>query len=498
MVENKIQRVAVIGAGISGVVSAAHLLAAGKEVTVFERSQAAGGVWLYDKRVPIEAQYPSIKPSNNQRYVKDEREGKERQVLLHAPPGPCYESLTNNVSTPLLRTTLNSWPEGTPYYVNHSVLKDYIQDTSQKAGVDDATIYGALVTDIHKEGQEWHVSWKLLNDDQQTDELVEATQSQVFDAVVVASGHYHTPLVPDIPGLAEAKEKWPSKITHSKSFRNAEGFEGKNVLLIGGGVSSMDIAREVSPVCKVIHQSTRNGSFDIPAAALPENASRIGEVAEFKIDTSQAADEHLPLTATLKSGEIIHNIDRIVLCTGYQMNLPFFPQYNDNSLSVTEADDSVLITDGTQIHNLHHDIFYIPDPTLVFVGIPFYTATFTLFEFQAIAVAEFLSGNIKLPSQEELRLEYQEKIRARGYRRNFHSLKGEEESYVKMLLRWVNSDRSEQGLPPIEGHTSLWVEAKKEQIERLTKLFDGSLGLYKAQAESSARESTARAVEATA
>jgi ACS family pantothenate transporter-like MFS transporter len=45
MTENAIQRVAVIGAGISGVVSAAHLLAAGKEVTVFERNHAAGGNW---------------------------------------------------------------------------------------------------------------------------------------------------------------------------------------------------------------------------------------------------------------------------------------------------------------------------------------------------------------------------------------------------------------------------------------------------------------------
>ena len=37
--------VAVIGAGISGVVAAAHLQHEGLEVTVFERSHAAGGVW---------------------------------------------------------------------------------------------------------------------------------------------------------------------------------------------------------------------------------------------------------------------------------------------------------------------------------------------------------------------------------------------------------------------------------------------------------------------
>ena len=39
------KRVAVIGAGISGVVSAAHLKKENVDVTVFERSSAAGGIW---------------------------------------------------------------------------------------------------------------------------------------------------------------------------------------------------------------------------------------------------------------------------------------------------------------------------------------------------------------------------------------------------------------------------------------------------------------------
>ena len=41
----KVKRVAVIGAGISGVATAAHLRNAGIEVTVFERNRAAGGSW---------------------------------------------------------------------------------------------------------------------------------------------------------------------------------------------------------------------------------------------------------------------------------------------------------------------------------------------------------------------------------------------------------------------------------------------------------------------
>ena len=44
------KKVAVIGAGISGVVTAAHLKNEGLDVTVFERSSAAGGIWCVLRR----------------------------------------------------------------------------------------------------------------------------------------------------------------------------------------------------------------------------------------------------------------------------------------------------------------------------------------------------------------------------------------------------------------------------------------------------------------
>ncbi|CAI7656041.1 unnamed protein product [Penicillium glandicola] len=466
-------RVAVIGAGISGVVTAGHLLATGIDVTVFERNNAAGGVWLYDKRTPIEAQYPSPRPSASQEYVKDERADDERKILLHAPPGPCYESLTNNVSTPLLRTKLNAWPEGTAPFVKHYVLKEYIQDTASKVGVDAITKYGARVTRVHKDGSTWTVQWSTLSEDQ---DLVEKEESATFDSVIVASGHYHTPLVPNIRGLPEAKAQWPERIFHSKSFRRSEGFKGKNVLLLGGGVSSLDIASEISGTAKHVYQSTRNGAFDLPETALPDNASRIAEVEAFEPSASTSANsEHLPLTAQLKSGESLHDIDTIILCTGYQMALPFLNEYNDYSVSATEANDKVLVTDGTQVHNLHQDIFYIPDPTLAFVGIPFYTATFSLFEFQAIAVAAFLSGVAKLPSATSLRTEYENRIKEKGLGRAFHSLKDKEQPYVDELMKWVNAGRVERGLPLIEGHTEAWIKERAALTERLRLILAGKL-----------------------
>lgn len=235
-------------------------------------------------------------------------------------------------------------------------------------------------------------------------------------------------------------------------------------------MSSADIAREISPVAQKIYQSTRNGAFDIPETALPSNASRIGEVAAFEITTSESNSEHLPLTVRFKSGQILDQIDIIVLCTGYLMVLPFLPDYTRDELSET-----AIVTNGQQFHNLHQDIFYIPDPTLAFVGVSFYTATFTLFEFQAIAVAAFFSQTAQLPSVESMRAEYQNRIRLKGYGRSFHSLKGEEESYVKQIIEWVNTGRANKGLPFIEGHTDSWLEGKKAHAERLALLFQGAI-----------------------
>lgn len=41
-----VHSVAVIGAGISGILATKYLLHEGLEVTVFERNEQAGGVWL--------------------------------------------------------------------------------------------------------------------------------------------------------------------------------------------------------------------------------------------------------------------------------------------------------------------------------------------------------------------------------------------------------------------------------------------------------------------
>jgi hypothetical protein len=78
-----------------------------------------------------------------------------------------------------MKTTLNDWPPGTPDYVNHHVLKDYIQETSKKNGVDSLTIYGARVTDLRKGATDWDLRFSTLRRDSLNGKVEEQERSLV-------------------------------------------------------------------------------------------------------------------------------------------------------------------------------------------------------------------------------------------------------------------------------------------------------------------------------
>jgi hypothetical protein len=293
---------------------------------------------------------------------------------------------------------------------------------------------------------------------------------------VVASGHYHAPKVPNTPGLSDWKGRWPDRVQHSKGYRSPDFAQGKNFLLVGGSVSSTDIARELGPLANRIYQSQRNGAFDLSANLLPSNGYRVDEVASYDLSHDQESSsldpsEPIPYTVTLKSGQKLCDIHYVILCTGYHLTLPFLPEYQSSETPVEQANDTILVTDGTQFHNLHKDIFYINDPSLVFIGIPFFTATFTLFEFQAMVLAKVFSGEAKLPTKEAMRREYNERVKCKGYGKAFHSLRDQEAEYVNELLAWVNHDLEKGRRGKLTGHTDNWHVARQEQVERIKALF---------------------------
>jgi MFS transporter, ACS family, pantothenate transporter len=68
-----------------------------------------------------------------------------------------------------MRTTLSAWPDGTADYVNHRVMKEYIQEVAKKTRVDEIVVYGARVTRLDRDGSGWLVHWSILVEDEQVD-----------------------------------------------------------------------------------------------------------------------------------------------------------------------------------------------------------------------------------------------------------------------------------------------------------------------------------------
>lgn len=57
-------------------------------------------------------------------------------------------------------------------------------------------------------------------------------------AVVVATGYNHTPVPPAWPGVAE----FPGEVVHASSYRNAQPYRGRDVLVVGVGNTGAEIA----------------------------------------------------------------------------------------------------------------------------------------------------------------------------------------------------------------------------------------------------------------
>ena len=66
------------------------------------------------------------------------------------------------------------------------------------------------------------------------------TYSEKFDYVIVASGHFSTPNVPDYDGFSH----FNGRILHAHDFRDALEFKDQDILVIGSSYSAEDIGSQ--------------------------------------------------------------------------------------------------------------------------------------------------------------------------------------------------------------------------------------------------------------
>ena len=372
-------KVAVIGAGAAGLVSARELIRCGHEITVFEQSERVGGIWVYEAEP--EDDLLGLSPSN-------------------AVFSSLYDSLRTNLPRDLMAFqdyTFDSSGGGDDYwqrYPHHSKVLEYLENFAKDFDLLRYIKFSETVVSMVSENEAWLVA-------------TESGHQDIFDPVMICNGHYSRPRVPHIPGI----DKFTGLTIHSHNYRNNDQFAGKRVAVFGAAASGIDIAWEISQVATDVYWS--GGIFDFPARTIAGNIYLYPSPLGFSGNTLEFTD-----------GISVEAIDIFVYCTGYEYSFPFL------------QDDIVSITDNW-IYPLYQEMLPPEYASLAFMGVPSLVIPFPLFEMQARWYARVLAGKVKLPSPSLMQALVQsrhDKLVDEGQPvRHFHKLADKQEAYVNQL-----------------------------------------------------------------
>jgi 4-hydroxyacetophenone monooxygenase len=187
-------RVAVIGAGMSGLVAAHRLNQAGIDVVVLEKNDDVGGTWL-------ENSYPGCRVDVSNLFY-------------------CYSFAQRD-----------DWPQ---HFSSQEVLLDYFRSVADRFDLRPLIRFGTEVRSA--ELDEATMEWTLTVRDATGEATLQA------DAIVSGVGQLNRPNIPDIPGAASfAGPKF-----HSARWDHDVDLTGKRVVVIGTGASAAQLVPEIA------------------------------------------------------------------------------------------------------------------------------------------------------------------------------------------------------------------------------------------------------------
>ncbi|MGH6873281.1 MAG: FAD-dependent oxidoreductase [Rhizomicrobium sp.] len=192
----KDMRVVVIGAGMSGLLSAIRLKQAGIAFDVIEKNADVGGTWF-------ENTYPGCRVDN---------------------PNHMYSfSFEPN----------HDWPY---HYSTQDVLLGYFRRTADKHGLRKHIRFETQVEEARFDEKtvKWHVTVK---------DKAGKTDTIVADAVISAVGQLNQPRLPDIKGVGS----FEGPAFHSAQWRHDVDLKNKRVAVIGTGASAFQFVPEIAP-----------------------------------------------------------------------------------------------------------------------------------------------------------------------------------------------------------------------------------------------------------
>ena len=200
------KRVCIIGAGISGLITAKVMRDDGFEVVVFEKASAIGGVWEGTRT------YLGLRANNP-------RETYEFSEFPYPKSADDYPTAAQ------VRDYLDS-------FVETFELRPLIRISSE--------VLAVSRTKGEKGRHGFHVSVR-------SDREGAAAEEHDFDFVVVCNGVFSVPHIPDLEG----SEQFAGGTLHSSEFLVPQVVTGKRVVVIGGGKSAIDCASFATRSAKI-------------------------------------------------------------------------------------------------------------------------------------------------------------------------------------------------------------------------------------------------------
>lgn len=471
-----IKSVAIIGGGPSGLITLDALIREKTfdNIRLFERRSQAGGCWIFDDKPP--EPLPDIHKLSNR--TANEPQPIPKALPRYAPKTgkqrfldtATYSYLESNVEATVMEYSEEPFPSGgsdlsiikygkdTPFRHN-TIIKGWLHDLYKRKGYDDHIEFDTSVELVSKNEatNKWNLTLRRFG------KKYDYVWTESFDAVVVASGHYDVPYVPDIPGLQEFYDNPKNTVIHTKAYRSREHFRNKKTIVVGASVSAMDAIQDILLVSdrKIISSQKKTSQPHVyfgSAAFEHPLVEKHGEI--IKIDNEEGIIYFDDETS-------VSDVDSIIFGTGFSFSYPFLP-----NLDLT----------GNRVQGLYQHIFKIGDKTLSFVGAISAGLTFKVFEWQAVALARVFAGRAKLPSiQEQVKWE-KNRIAEKGDGQKFITLYPQFEEYFELLRELAGEEGPGRRLPKFEklwvdnflrGHQrriNYWIENNHKQENNLRKL----------------------------
>nr|XP_061834242.1 flavin-containing monooxygenase 5-like isoform X2 [Nerophis lumbriciformis] len=218
------RRVAIIGAGSSGLACIKCCLDEGLEPVCFESSDDIGGLWRF----------------------KDHPESDRASI---------YHSVIINTSKEMMCYSDYPIPAHFPNYMHNTLIMDYFRMYADHFRLLKHIRFNTKVlqvkprADFTRSGQ-----WDVESEGKDGKK-----NKHIFDAVMICIGHHCHPNLPlqDFPGI----DKFEGKYFHSRDYKTSEEWRNKKVVVVGIGNSGGDIAVELSRVTKQLYLSTRRGAW---------------------------------------------------------------------------------------------------------------------------------------------------------------------------------------------------------------------------------------------